>query len=114
MGYNTTIVVMNDALDAIAEDKNFGAKLRSAVLEASGFGKKHVVVSAMGHANAATVIETHHADEHVISVVGANCGQVLGRGWGYADWRKADVQEKLLHEMADAFGFRLVKKPVKK
>jgi len=32
MGYNSTIVVMNDALNAIGEDPEFGRKLEEAIL----------------------------------------------------------------------------------
>lgn len=79
MGYNTTVVVMNDALHAIAEDQEFGKRLAHAIMEA--FGGKRVDVPAYGksviHCNAATVIETHHADHMVTVRVGMNSGEVV-------------------------------------
>lgn len=65
MGYNTSVIVMNGALDAIEQDQLFGKKLANAVQQAhrGQHERYHLDVSAGGHLNAATVIETHHADE---------------------------------------------------
>lgn len=90
MGYNTTIVVMNDALDTIAKDPEFGKRLSDAIAEA-GFRRKPVDVSAHGgnciHVNAATVIECHHADQNVLVRVGGNHGEALH----YEDARVAEL-----------------------
>lgn len=79
MGFNTTVVVMNDALDAIRDDPGFGRRLYDAVLKLQH--GKTVNVAARGlhriHCNAATVIETHHADYFVTVKVGGNYGEVL-------------------------------------
>lgn len=79
MGYNTTVVVLNDALSEIEQDPDFGKKLVRAIMQA-GRGKP-VDVSARGthciHANAATVIESHHADYDVLVKVGGNTGIVV-------------------------------------
>lgn len=75
MGWNTTVVVMNDALNSIEKDPDFGRKLALACLRAID-GKPHDV-SAGGHVNAATVIETHHADTLVTVEVGHNFGRVV-------------------------------------
>jgi len=113
MGYNTTVVVMNDSLHAIEKDKEFGAKLVAAVLEA--VHGKRVDVSAGGletglHCNAATVIESHHADTMVPVLIGANSGRELvggAVGWSHDHQQ----QERLmLEQLADLHGYRLVKK----
>jgi hypothetical protein len=79
MGFNTTVVVMNDALDMIRNDPQFGARLADAVLRVTR--GKPVDVAAHGersvHCNAATVIETHHADYMVLVRVGGNFGEVV-------------------------------------
>jgi hypothetical protein len=79
MGYNTTVVVMNDALSAIEQDPEFGKRLARAIRDA--FGGDRVDVPAHGermiHCNAATVIETHHADHFVTVRIGQNYGEVL-------------------------------------
>jgi len=84
MGYNTTVIVMNDALGQIENDPEFGKKLAAAI-RANGLRNKPVDVDAGYHGNAATVIETHHADFTAVVGVGGNTGIVLetfstGRG----------------------------------
>lgn len=79
MGFNSTIVVMNDALDQIRDDPEFGKKLYYAILESgSGLKPNRQFVRAGNHMNAAMVIETHHADTAMIVAVGANGGRVVG------------------------------------
>lgn len=75
MGYNTTVVILNDALGQIAKDPKFGEKLARAIMEVRR--DKPVDVSAGNHCNAALVVETHHADETVFVAVGRNYGEAL-------------------------------------
>jgi len=77
MGYNTTVVIMNDALGAIGDDPDFGKHLRAAVLRAISKKDCPVHVGALGHSTAALVIETHHADFEVLVRVGGNHGNVV-------------------------------------
>ena len=79
MGYNTTVVVLNDALSFIADDAEFGARLANAIrriqngqtVDVPAHGKRGI------HCNAATVIESHHADHTVYVQVGQNCGRCV-------------------------------------
>jgi hypothetical protein len=79
MGYNTVVVVLNDALGQIRDDPAFGRKLSEAV-------GKHwqtrglVDISAGNHCNAATVIDSQHADHSMCVVVGGNTGKVMPFG----------------------------------
>lgn len=79
MGYNTTVVVLNDALGEIAEDAEFGRRLADAI-RAVRHGEK-ISVAAYGthgiHCNAALVVETHHADHSVLVSVGGNTGKIV-------------------------------------
>jgi hypothetical protein len=81
MGFNTTVVVMNDALGYIESDPDFGKNLARAIARAWGGGP--VDVPAYGphgrgvHCNAAVVVETHHADHDVLVRVGGNRGEVV-------------------------------------
>jgi len=77
MGFNTTVVVMNDALEAIDRDPEFGKNLGQAVRRAVSRKECPVRVASMGHSTAALVIETHHADENVLVSVGGNRGVVV-------------------------------------
>ena len=79
MGYNTTVVVLNDALSEIAADPLFGKRLADAIRAA--WEGKPVDVAAHGthsiHCNAALVVETHHADREVTVIVGGNTARVV-------------------------------------
>ena len=73
MGYNTTVIVRNDGLANIKNDPDFATKLVAAIMEVSRTGIP-VHVSALGHVNAATVVETHHTDQAALITVGGNLG----------------------------------------
>lgn len=75
MGYNTTVIILNDALDQIKKDPLFAEKLYDACLTVNR--GRQVDVSAGNHCNAATVIETHHADVAQPVIIGGNCGYYL-------------------------------------
>jgi hypothetical protein len=76
MGFNTTIIVMNDALHHIEDDKDFGRKLAAAI-KSIGYKLTPQDVPSGGHCNAATIIETHHADFKVMVEVGHNYAEVV-------------------------------------
>jgi hypothetical protein len=80
MGWNTTVVVLNDALDFIENDPEFGRRLAQAIVRCHSSGPMDVAAhSSRGgiHCNAARVIETHHADCTVKVEVGGNTGSVV-------------------------------------
>jgi hypothetical protein len=112
MGYNSTVVVMNDSLHTIAKDKNFGRNLELAILTV-GRGEMVDVVARddrRTYCNAATVIETHHADTKTLIAVGGNTGEIVS---AYAGSYTAD-KLSMLKKLADDMGFTLRKKPVKR
>lgn len=108
MGWNTTVVVMNDSLHAIEKDPAFGVNLMRACADIHG-SKRPIDVSALGHVNAATVIESHHADGTAICAIGGNYGTVLHSTYGYSHHER-ESQERLLRSWAEQLGFRLVMK----
>jgi len=110
MGYNTSVIVMNDALHDIASDPDFGKNLSDAVLMVNK--GKPVNIRALSHFNAATVIETHHADLTSVVTFGGNLGLHQFTNWGWHHHEMAE-QERLCRIWADKLGFRLVKKSVK-
>lgn len=112
MGWNTTVVVLNDALDQIEKDPHFGANLARAVRHmpvARHHGESRVDVAAGNHCNAACVVESHHADSTVLVSVGGNLGieQASTYGWNH---HEPAGQERLLRAWADKLGFELVRK----
>jgi hypothetical protein len=92
MGYNTTIVLYNDALDQIEKDPQLGRSIGAAVRQvACRYGA--VDVPAGNHSNAMRVIESHHADTTALVAVGANTGSVLRNFYGFRsgdlDWQES-------------------------
>lgn len=75
MGFNTTVLILNDCLDEIEKDKDFGKKLVRAILQVTNRGQIDISVGCCG--NAATVIETHHADYDLYVKIGGNRGEVI-------------------------------------
>jgi len=114
MGYNATVVVMNDALGDIENDPNFGKNLVAAILQVSNRNGKIVDVVAGSHGNAAHVVETHHADQTAIITVGGNLGvkQFMQFGW---DHHTEEGQRKLVKAWAEQLGMKVTmpKKTVK-
>lgn len=104
MGYNTTVLVLNDGLNEIAKDKDFGQKIAEATMKLQVM-KGPLYVPAGFHANAASVIETHHADDIKMFAVGGNSVEDLG----YVGRYNQKVLD-YLHNLADTYGYKLVKK----
>jgi hypothetical protein len=101
MGYNTTILVLNDALDTIEGDPDFGKKLCDAIRSMGVMGGRRrgpVNVPVGNHANPVTVIETHHADQTALIAVGGNCATVFftTRGSRHGD---KEMQYRLSEEL---------------
>ena len=114
MGWNTTVVVMNDALPDIAKDPNFGKNLADAA-SAAILPPEHqdgrLDVAALNHINAATVIETHHADGYAVVAVGGNTGLNLGTVYPYGD---GILTFRIVKELASQMGYDLHRKPTQR
>lgn len=111
MGYNSTLVVMNDDLHEIEDDAEFGKKVAQAIIQHDRYSRAGIPNDiSSGHcANAATVITTHHADETSIIAVGGNYGTVIGRTWGYSHHTPED-KERILRSLAKEMGYDLRKR----
>lgn len=84
MGYNTSVIVINDALTDIENDPFFGKKLVAAIRARSlNLDGQPIDVPASNHCNAASVVETHHADLTSVVMFGGNTAKVLGTAYGY-------------------------------
>lgn len=79
MGFNTTIVVLNDALSEIETDAQFGRRLAEAIRNVRPGRLNYVPAHGRHgiHGNAAVVVETHHSSVDVTVVVGGNLGRVV-------------------------------------
>ena len=112
MGYNATVIVMVDALESIKNDPKFGEKLAASISRVSCYQEREDV-SAGGYVNAATVIETHHADHTVLVAVGGNYGNVIGTTYGISS-HTPEQKLRIIKDIADQLGYNLSKKPTHK
>ena len=79
MGFNTTIVIYNDALNEIENDKDFGKNLVDAIMQNISDPpdeKTHIISSGY---DAGVVIEQHHSSYDVLVSVGKNTGKIVKR-----------------------------------
>lgn len=108
MGFNTTIVIRNDALHQIKDDPEFGRKLVDAILNLNDprYKGRLLEVPAGNHANAAQVVETHHADLTSIVTVGGNLGVHHGT---FGGWRHTEekAQRDLVRMWAEKLGMKV-------
>ncbi len=104
MGYNTTVVVLNDALDVIEKDPTFGKRLAQAI-GAYQQGTR-VDIHAGNHGNAAHIVECHHADSTVVITVGGNLGIAHA---SIHNWRHntVEVQREVLKAWAKKLGMEV-------
>jgi hypothetical protein len=107
MGYNTSMLILNDALSDIEKDNNFGKSVSDAVRKVSCY-QKPVDVRANNYINAATVIETHHADHLSAVLFGENYGQVLKHI--YIPINRDNQELELLKALSEKLGYKLIKK----
>lgn len=111
MGFNTSVLILNDALHSLDDDLEFGPRLKRAIQEVWG-RTASIDVRIGNHVNACQVIETHHADHYVPVLIGGNCGiPILGT---YLSWATKEPELKLLEELARKLGYDLHKKPRKR
>ena len=79
MGNQTTLVILNDALHDIRNDPEFGNRLYNATLGQNG--GRFNTIPAGTYANAAEIIETHHAGSDVLILAGGNTANVVAVTW---------------------------------
>jgi hypothetical protein len=78
MGYNTTVLICNDALDAIENDPDFGKNLAAAIRrKGQSLDKKPIDVSVGSYSNFVSVIETHHSAGTALVAIGGNYGSKI-------------------------------------
>ena len=75
MGFNTTVVILNDRLGDIEKDEGFGKKLVQAISSLSIPEEHRRHVPGL---HGTTVLETHHMDVVVSVDVGGNTAVVVG------------------------------------
>lgn len=115
MGDNTTVIFLNDAINALPEDADFGRRLYHAILAVGAFTQSDRRFVRVGnHGGACAVVESHHADQTTLVAVGGNSATKVFQTFGDRDHHTDEGQERLLRDWADKMGFRLVRKRAKK
>ena len=116
MGYNSGLIILNDALHVIKDNplrvtEGVVRAIQSAPMSYHR-GASRIDVAVQGHVNAASLFHMAHADEHQVYVVGGNTALAVPGGFtrigGYQDPKETNLA--LIKQMADEAGYRLVKK----
>jgi hypothetical protein len=116
MGYNSAILILNDALSAIdADPSGFWEKARNEIL---GYrrSEKQNTFGHGGYANYFKVITSHHMNEARVFAIGGNDAVLMHETYDGSGAHEKDPEFKLrlLREMARDLGYDLRKKPAKK
>ena len=109
MGYNSTLMIMNDGIQAIDRDlENWWEHTKVAIARKDYKSQQ----PASNHCNVSQVLCVEHADMTQIVAVGGNCGHTLGLvlGWHHS---KPEDQIEVLKDLARQLGYNLVKKRAK-
>jgi hypothetical protein len=110
MGQNFVLVGMNDALDRIERDSDFGRKVAEAVRELSTSpSRRRVDVPSGNHVNAAHVVSVDSADVTTLIAVGGNLGLVQAQVRG-GNHTLRDVKLRLLRRWAQELGVDVVER----
>ena len=106
MGFQSTIIVSNDALHEIGSDPEFGRKVYNAVGRQSVNQPSHI--SCGGHSSAAQAIDSHHADGYRLLVTTNLTGYKLGSN---GDWPTDKLPElkTFLNNVLAEYGWKVVK-----
>jgi len=107
MGYNSTVLILNDRLHEIEKDPEFGYKISQLILMNSRKEYPHLK-STIPYHYGCEVAAVNHADVTSVVVTGGNFSQEI-----FTDYRDYDLdtQEgltKLVKMMASKLGYRLV------
>lgn len=80
MGFNTTVLILNDTLSRIKSDpEGFVESLCRMARSGKATGDSPIIF----HASQSGVIQTHHADSTAIILVGGHSATVLGAHYGW-------------------------------
>lgn len=110
MGYNSTIVLMNDHLHRIAEEPNFGEIVSSAVLSHScGLRSDAIIRIGGGTQVVGHVAAVDHADITSVIAVGGYQSTTLTQLYNGGVHSSDDEKLVLLRQLAKEMGYNLHK-----
>jgi len=114
MGWNTGVVILNDALNDIERyPEEFVSELMKSMRSFLNQGGKPVDVSVNGHVNAASVFHQSHADETGVFAIGGNHATRLLKIYNGGNHHTDADKLSLLKSLANEMGYNISKKPDK-
>ena len=110
MGFNSTLLLLNDQLSSIERNPvAFVKEMLNAISSIGCSGDQQDFWPGQS-----TVMSVSHADTVTVLAVGGNHATVLGRVRNGGKHHTTEDQEFILKRLADEYGFRLVRKSKKK
>lgn len=114
MGFNTGVLILNDAIHGIQNDPQQFAN--NFMLACANFQRANDVVDFRigNHVNGGTVFHLAHADMTGVYAIGGNHTTRLSIGNNGGRHHTIEDKVQLLKKLADEMGFAVVKKRTKK
>lgn len=114
MGWNTGVIILNDALGTIEDHpEEFVRNLRRAMGDYLSTRGEPVDIAVGGHVNAASVFHQSHADTTGVFAIGGNHATRLMETYNGGRHHTDEDKLKLLKQLADEMGYNISRKPVK-
>tara|TARA_Y100000310_G_scaffold209426_1_gene210052 strand:- start:9656 stop:9982 length:327 start_codon:yes stop_codon:yes gene_type:complete len=107
MGFNSTLIVLNDRLHEIAETPDYGKQVADAIQMHGYDHRKPYVVGT-------EVITVNHADITNIIASGGNHASVMMQTMNGGRHHRDEDKLSLLKRLADEMGYHIRKKPTRK
>lgn len=107
MGYRTVVLLNNDVCNEWEKDPALGRKI------AHDMNYVHDRDSATELERYGCVIECTHADSQTLMLIDSLRGSAAAHGFYSRGETPEDVKLKLLRDMAERLGYRVVKKPTR-
>lgn len=113
MGWNTFLIVLNDALGGIEKDEHFGAKVSRAARASFGPEREdrsdryNRNIGSGGHGNAATAFHSAHADTVALALLGGNMAKVLGEVHNMGRFHDPEDEREVLRRILGDLGYQL-------
>jgi hypothetical protein len=110
MGYNSTLMILNDAMDEIDRDPQGWWEKAKQHLSELHHSSKPIEFGHGSHGNGFYSVTNVHADITSIIAVGGNHTTVLGQFHNGGRHYRPEDQLEILKRLADQMGYRLIRK----